>query len=141
PRTARHAGGLQAHPRASAPALSTVTPAAPPGPKKIRTVTIHTDQSGAADAGVPPRPGAQSPQGSNAPLSIVPSSTTESSAAPAPAPARPRPAPAQPAPLNKPPATETASAAPVAPVATGGSYAVQVSSQRSQDETPSSVRD
>jgi len=139
--TASNPGAVQASPPATAPAVSTVTPAAPPGPKKIRTVTIHTDQSGAADAGVPPRPGAQSPQGSNAPLSIVPSSTTESSAAPAPAPARPRPAPAQPAPLNKPPANETASAAPVAPVATGGSYAVQVSSQRSEEEAQSSFRD
>jgi hypothetical protein len=142
--TASNPSAVQASPPATAPAISTVTPvtpAAPPGPKKIRTVTIHTDQSGAADAGVPPRPGAQSPQGSNAPLSIVPSSTTESSAAPAPAPARPRPAPAQPAPLNKPPANETASAAPVAPVATGGSYAVQVSSQRSEDEAQSSFRD
>jgi hypothetical protein len=139
--TASNPSAVQASPPATAPAVSTVTPAAPPGPKKIRTVTIHTDQSGAADAGVSPRPGAQSPQGSNAPLSIVPSSTTESSAAPPPAPARPRPAPAQPAPLNKPPANETASAAPVAPVATGGSYAVQVSSQRSEEEAQSSFRD
>jgi hypothetical protein len=138
--TASNPSAVQASPPATAPAVSTVTPAAPPGPKKIRTVTIHTDQSGAADAGAP-RPAAQSPQGSNAPLSIVPSSTTESSAAPAPTPARPRPAPAQPAPLNKPPANETASAAPVAPVATGSSYAVQVSSQRSEDEAQSSFRD
>jgi cell division septation protein DedD len=116
---------------------------AAPGPKKIRTVTIHADQSGALDAGagsspsVPPRPGTQSPQGSNAPLSIVPSSTAESSAAPA----RPRPAPVQPASLNKPPANETASAAPVAPVATAGGYAVQISSQRSEEEAQSSFRD
>ena len=139
--TASNPSAVQSSPPATAPAISTVTPAAPPGPKRIRTVTIHTDQSGAADAGVPPRPGAQPPQGSNAPLSIVPSSTTESSAALAPAPARPRPAPTQPSPLNKPPANETASAAPVAPVATGGGYAVQVSSQRSEDEAQSSFRD
>jgi hypothetical protein len=132
--TASNPSAAQASPPAAVPAVSTATavmPAAPPGPKKIRTVTIHTDQSGAPDPGVPPRPG------SNAPLSIVPSSTTESSAAPA----RPRPAPAQPAPLNKPPANETASAAPVAPVATGGGYAVQVSSQRSEEEAQSSFRD
>jgi cell division septation protein DedD len=66
----------------------------------------------------------------------VPSST-EASAAPA----RLRPAPAQPAPPSKPPASETASAAPAAPVATGGGYAVQVSSQRSEEEAQSSFRD
>jgi hypothetical protein len=143
--TASNPSTAQASPPAAAPSVSTATPSspampvAPPGPKKIRTVTIHTDQSAAPDgATVAPRPGTQSPQGSNAPLSIVPSST-ESSAAPAPA--RPRPAPAQPAPLNKPPANETASAAPAAPVATGGSYAVQVSSQRSEEEAQSSFRD
>jgi len=139
----------QASPPAAVSSVSTVTPttagmpAAPPGPKKIRTVTIHTDPSAAPDgtAGssvsqAVARPGTQSPQGSNAPLSIVPSST-ESPAVPA----RPRPATAQPAPLNKPPANETASATPAAPVATGGGYAVQVSSQRSEEEAQSSFRD
>jgi cell division septation protein DedD len=127
------------------PSISTATPAAP-GPKKIRTVTIHADQSAALDGtadssssqAAAPRPGTQSPQGSNAPLSIVPSSTAEGSAAPA----RPRPAaPVQPAPLNKPPANETASTGPAAPAATGGGYAVQVSSQRSEEEAQSSFRD
>ena len=146
----------QAPPPAAAPTVSTATPATPgvpaaPGPKKIRTVTIRADQSGATDAvagsspSVPARPGTQSPQGSNGPLSIVPPSA-EASAAPA----RPRPAPAQPVPLNKPPANETASASPgaapvaapaAAPVATGGGYAVQVSSQRSEEEAQSSFRD
>jgi len=61
--------------------------------------------------------------------------------APAPA-ARPRATAPQPVPLNKPPANETASAAPAAPVATtGGGYAVQVSSQRSEEEAQSSFRD
>ena len=141
--TAPNSSANQASPPAAAPPVSTAMPSTPaaPGPKKIRTVTIHADQSGAPDAvagsspSVPARPGAQSPQGSNAPLSIVPSST-EGSAAPA----RPRPAP-QPVPLNKPPANETASAAPVAPAATGGGYAVQVSSQRSEEEAQSSFRD
>jgi len=139
----------QTSPPAAVSSVSTVsagTPAAP-GPKKIRTVTIHTDQSGAPDGtagssanqAAAPRPGAQSPQASNAPLSIVPSSA-ETPAAPV-APARPRPAAAQPATLNKPPANETASAAPVAPVATSGSYTVQVSSQRSEEEAQSSFRD
>jgi hypothetical protein len=143
--TASNPSATQASPPTAAQSVSTATPVMPaaPGPKKIRTVTIHADQSGALDAGagsspsVPPRPGTQSPQGSNAPLSIVPSSTAESSAAPA----RPRPAPVQPAPLNKPPANETASAAPVAPVATAGGYAVQISSQRSEEEAQSSFRD
>jgi hypothetical protein len=144
--TASNPSAAQASPPAAVPSVSTATlgmPAAP-GPKKIRTVTIHADQSAAPDGtagsstnqAVAPRPGTQSPQGSNAPLSIVPSSTAEGSAAPA----RPRPAPVQPAPLNKPPANETASAAPAAPVATGG-YAVQVSSQRSDEEAQSSFRD
>jgi hypothetical protein len=144
--TASNLSAGQASPPAAMPSVSTVAPATPgmpavPGPKKIRTVTIHTDQSGAPDGtagasasqAVAPRPGTPPPQGSNAPLSIVPSST-ETSAAPA----RPRPVPAQPAPSSKPPANETASAA---PVATGGGYAVQVSSQRSEEEAQSSFRD
>jgi hypothetical protein len=137
----------------AAPMGTTIAPAASgmpaaTAPKKIRTVTIHTDSPGASEpvagpsAGSPPRPGTQpgsSTQGSsagNAPLSIVPSSTE----APA-APARPRPPPVQPVPLNKPPANETASAVPAAPAATGGSYAVQVSSQRSEADAQSSFRD
>jgi SPOR domain len=143
--TASNPSAGQASPPVAMPSVSTVAPAAP-GPKKIRTVTIHTDQSSAPDgtAGSPasqavaPRPGTQPPQGSNGPLSIVPSTTEAAAAA---APARPRPAPAQPAPPSKPPANETASAAPVAPVATGGGYAVQVSSQRSEEEAQSSFRD
>ena len=139
----------QVSPSTIAPSSSTATLGTPTttGPKKIRTVTIHSDQSAGPDgtAGSPagqaaaPRPGTQSPQGSNAPLSIVPSSRDVPAA-----PSRPRPAPVQPTPLNKPPASETASAAPsapVAPVATGGGYAVQVSSQRSEEEAQSSFRD
>jgi hypothetical protein len=143
--TASNTSTAQASPPTAVPSISTATPAAP-GPKKIRTVTIHADQSAALDGtagssssqAAAPRPGTQSPQGSNAPLSIVPSSTAEGSAAPA----RPRPAaPVQPAPLNKPPANETASTGPAAPAATGGGYAVQVSSQRSEEEAQSSFRD
>jgi SPOR domain len=116
---------------------------ATPGPKKIRTVTIHTDQAAsdgpvsasAAQAGAS-RSATQS-QSSNGPLSIVPSGND----APAPA-ARPRAAAPQPVPLSKPPANETASAAPAAQlVTTGGGYAVQVSSQRSEEEAQSSFRD
>jgi len=142
--TASNPSAGQASPPAAVSSVSTAAPGMPaaPGPKKIRTVTIHTDQSAAPDGiagssasqAVAPRPG--SPQVSNAPLSIVPSPTEAPTA-----PARPRPAPAQPAPLNKPPANETASAAPAAPVTTGGGYAVQVSSQRSEEEAQSSFRD
>ena len=134
----------QASPPAAMPPVSTVAPAMPaaPGPKKIRTVTIHTDPSSAPDgtAGSPAgqRPGTQPPQGSNGPLSIVPPTAEAATTA---APVRPRPTPAQPAPASKPPANETASAVPVAPVATGGGYAVQVSSQRSEEEAQSSFRD
>jgi cell division septation protein DedD len=123
------------------------------GPKKIRTVTIHTDQSGAPDTaaspGVPARAGTQPPQGGNAPLSIVPSSTDAPAPAAAAAPLRPRPTTQQSVSLNKPAANQTVSAAPAvpvapaaqaAPVATGG-YAVQVSSQRSEAEAQSSYRD
>jgi hypothetical protein len=133
----------------AAPSGATVMPGttAAPGPKKIRTVTIRADQSGAPDAvagsspSVPARPGTQS-QNSNGPLSIVPSAT-EAPAAPAAAaaPARPRAAAPQPAPLNKPPANQTASAGSATPVATGGGYAVQVSSQRTEEEAQSSFRD
>jgi hypothetical protein len=123
----------------------------PTGPKKIRTVTIRGDQSAAADGpasasavqALAPRPGAQS-QSANGPLSIVPSSAEASAPAPAARPRTATPATPQPVPLSKPPANEMASAAPAAPaapVATGGAYAVQVSSQRSEQEAQSSFRD
>jgi hypothetical protein len=115
---------------------SAATSSAPgaPGPKKIRTVTIRADQSAPVDA---PRPGAQS-QSANGPLSIVPSSAETPAAAPRPRAAAPSPAAPQPVPLNKPPANETASAAPTATAS--GSYAVQVSSQHSEEEAQSSFR-
>jgi sporulation related protein len=125
-------------PESSAPPSVSAPTLGGPGPKKIRTVTIRTDQSTGADgpagtaANQAIRSGSQSQTG-NGPLSIVPSSPE----APAPA-ARPRAAAAQPAPLNKPPAKETASAAPMA-TASGG-YAVQVSSQHSEEEAQSSFR-
>jgi len=148
--TAANPSASQVFPPA-APPVSTATSAMPSasGPKKIRTVTIHTDQSGAPDAvaaaspSVPARGGAQPPQGGNAPLSIVPSSTDAPAPAAAAAPVRPRPATPQSVPLNKPAANQTASAAPAAPVAPAapGGYAVQVSSQRSEAEAQSSYRD
>jgi hypothetical protein len=116
----------------------TPTPTVPgaPGPKKIRTVSIHTDQPNAADAttgSAPPTRPATQTHDANEPLSIVPSSTESPTAT-----TRPRTVPAQPVPLNKPPANETASAA---PVAAASGYTVQVSSQRSEEEAQSSFRD
>src|SRR6516162_5983932 len=119
----------------SSPTPTLAVPGAP-SPKKIRTVSIHTDQPNGADAttgsATPTRTAAQT-RDANEPLSIVPSSTESS-----PATTRPRSVPAQPVPLNKPAANETASAAPVAPA---GGYTVQVSSQRSEEEAQSSFRD
>jgi hypothetical protein len=139
--TANLASGnaVAASPWPAAPATSS----AAPGPKKIRTVSIRTDQANGGDTatipppgqGVPLRPSSSSvkPAGTDAtaPLSIVPSTGDGASAA-----AAPRSVPARPAPLNKPPANEAASA----PV-TGGGYAVQISSQRSEAEAQSSFRD
>jgi hypothetical protein len=133
---------VAASPWPTAPAAS---PAAP-GPKKIRTVSIRTDQANGGDtATIPPpgqavplRPSSSSvkPAGTDAtaPLSIVPSTSDGASASAATAPSRS--VPARTAPLNKPPANEAAPA----PV-TGGGYAVQISSQRSEAEAQSSFRD
>jgi sporulation related protein len=119
----------QASAPSAAPSGSTVTPAVPAaaGPKKIRTVTIRADQPTSPDGT------AGSSQSGNGPLSIVPSSAEATAPA-----ARPRTTAPQPVPLNKPPANETASAAPVA-TASGG-YTVQVSSQHSEGEAQSSFR-
>jgi hypothetical protein len=132
--------------QAAAPDAPTPTPASPtkPGPKKIRTVSIRTDQPNAADSAasqtqsVPVRPTAQrqvtKPSDANAPLSIVPSSNDAATAAAGSARTTP---PARPAPVGKPAATEIASAA---PAASGGGYAVQVLSQRNEEEVQSSFR-
>jgi hypothetical protein len=124
------------------------TTAAVPAPKKIRTVSIRADQPSSAESavntpvsqGAPMRPGIQQqgakpPAGNdaNGPLSIVPSSGDTGSVPVA----GPRTAAAHPVPLNKPAANETAS---VAPVASNGGYAVQLSSQGSEAEAQSSFR-
>jgi hypothetical protein len=120
------------------------------GAKKIHTVAIRPDQSGSLDAATvvapPPAPRAAAslkpavalaprpapaPQGANAPLSIVPSQGSDT-APPAPTPARAHTAAARPS------APSPAAAEPTA--ATGGGYAVQVSSQRSEAEAQSSFR-
>jgi hypothetical protein len=143
---------------------SAPTPAPAPAqtstePKRIHTVTIRPDQAGAPpDASAvpapqaalpprsarpapvpkptPPRPtpiaSAPAPAGSNAPLSIVPGGQNE----PAAAVARAR---ATPAPMA------VASAAPMAAnmpaPSSGGGYAVQITSQRSEAEAQASFRE
>ena len=132
--------------QAAAPDAPTPTPASPtkPGPKKIRTVSIRTDQPNAANSAasqpqsVPVRPTAQQqvakPSDANAPLSIVPSSNDAATAA---AGSARTASPARPAPVGKPAKTEIASRA---PAESGGGYAVQVLSQRNEEEVQSSFR-
>jgi hypothetical protein len=112
-------------------------------PKKIHTVTIRADQSGAADAApgstaaaapavarpqsraaIAPRPSAQ-PSGPNAPMSIIPGSQ---GSAPAPQRARMTAAPAAGAPMA------------AAPSSGGSGYSVQVTSQRSEGEAQTAFR-
>jgi hypothetical protein len=115
--------------------LSSVVPAIP-GPKKIRTVTIHTDHPNAPDAAALSAAGRRATSSradANKPLSILPSSDEGSATA-----ARPRTVPSQPITLNKPPANENASTTRVAPTL---GYAVQVSSHQSEEEAQSSFRD
>jgi hypothetical protein len=137
---------------ASGPAYA---PVASPEPKKIHTVAIRPDQPSAADAAVasvaaapttppparvttprqaappaavPTRPAPLPQAAANAPMSILPTQGD----APAAAPPRTRTAVAQPAPLNSSPSA----AAPAA----GGSYAVQVTSQRSEADAQTAYR-
>jgi hypothetical protein len=132
--------------QAAAPAAPTPTPATPtnPGPKKIRTVSIRTDQHGADSAAsqpqsVPVRPTTQreaaKPSDANGPLAIVPSSNDAARAAAGSAGTAPS---ARPASVGKPAATKIAS---TSPAASGGGYAVQVSSQRNEKEVQSSFRE
>jgi hypothetical protein len=130
--------------QAAAPGAPPPTPALPttPGPKKIRTISMRTDEPNAAapaasqPQSVPVRPTAQqqgaTPSEANAPLSIVPSSNDEARAAAGSAGTAP---PARPMPVGKPPATEIAS---TPPAGSGGGYAVQISSQRNEKEVQSS---
>ncbi len=126
------------------------------GPKKVHTVIIRTDQmDAAANASsapqsppptpapaparpAPPRAAAAQPAprpapapraDANAPLSIVPQ---QGNAAPPPAPARVRTALARPTESNETAASE--------PAASGGGYAVQVTSQRSEADAQAEFR-
>lgn len=132
--------------QAAAPAAPTPTPASPtkPGPKKIRTVSIRTDQPNGSDSAasqpqsVPVRrttqQGAAKASDVNGPLSIVPSSNDAARAAAGSARTAPS---ARPASVGKPAATKIAS---TAPAASGRGYAVQVSSQRNEKEAQPSFR-
>jgi len=138
--------------------------AAPSEPKKVRTVLIRADQSGATaalPAAAVPAPAPRSarsaaaktsaspaaaPVGANAPLSIVPGADGEvappAAVAPAPvaaAPSRSRAAAAAPAPVALASADPGAAAAPAS--ASGGGYAVQVTSQHSEADAKASFKE
>jgi sporulation related protein len=124
--------------QAATPAAPSPTPAPlkTPGPKKIRTVSIRTDQPNAADSAASQSPSVAVPTTSaNEPLSIVPSSNDAERAAAGSARAAP---PARSAPVGKPTATKIAS---TSPAASGGGYAVQVLSQHNEKEVQSSFRE
>jgi hypothetical protein len=143
PALAMPASGQAMSPTAAAPVPQAPT-AASTEPKKIHTVAIRPDQSGAADAHSPaplalapraiaaPKPAtAPTPHtmvaaaGGTGPMSIVP---TQGETA-APAPARTRTAAVQPM-----------APAPAPSAAAGGGYAVQLTSQRSEAEAQSAFR-
>jgi len=104
-------------------------------PKRIRTVTIRPDMV-APPAAPQPRsassPAAANPPPPNAPLSLNPQGVTAEASATRPVfPAAPKPAATPPTRLAAvPPATEVAA----------GSYTVQISSQRSENEAQASFR-
>jgi hypothetical protein len=129
-----------------AAAPSAPTPASPTkrGPKKIHTVSIRTDQPNGSESAasqpqsVPVRPTTQQEAAkasdANGPLSIVPPSNDAATAATGSA----RKAPsARPASVGKPAPTKIAS---TSPAASGGGYAVQISSQRNEKEVQPSFR-
>jgi hypothetical protein len=153
-----------AAPAAPPPTTASASPPAPSEPKKVRTVVIHSDQSAAAGAqatapaaapsprGARPAtsankvsPGAgAAPVGANAPLSIVPGAEGEAV----------MPAPMAPAPVASAPSRSRAAA--TAPIAlasaepagavpagapSGGGYAVQVTSQRSEADAKASFKE
>ncbi len=151
-----------AAPAAPPPPTATASPPAPSEPKKVRTVVIHSDQS--ADAGAQATAAAPAPRsarpatsankaspaagaapvGANAPLSIIPGAEGEA-VMPAPmapahvasAPSRSRVAAAAPIALAS---AEPAGAVP-AGAPSGGGYAVQVTSQRSEADAKASFKE
>jgi len=146
----------------AAPTAAPAPPAAPAPvssePKKIHTVTIRADQADGSDAvPLPPAPpsgpatrstarptsaakpsasASPPPAGPNAPLSIVPGAEGDAAAAgPARAPSRTH---ATTAPVSVASATPAAGETAAAP--SGGGYAVQVTSQRSEAEAQASFQ-
>ena len=132
--------------QAAAPAAPTPRRASPtkPGPKKIRTVSIRTDQPNGSESAasqpqsVPVRPTTQQETAkasdANEPLSIVPLSNDAARAAAESARTVPSERPAS---VGKPAAAKIAS---TSPAVSGGGYAVQVSSQRNETEVQPSFR-
>jgi len=124
---------LAATPTAPSPIPASLTT----GSKKIRTVSIRTDQPNAANSAasqsqsiaVQTTAQGANPSGANEPLSIVPSSNDAERAAAGPARSAPVGIPST--------ATKIAS---TSPAASGKGYAVQVSSQRNEKEVQSSFR-
>jgi hypothetical protein len=128
-------GGAPARPGVPAD-TSALAPIAPGGePKKIRTVTIKSDQPSTDPA--PTRPAAPpraAPASPNVPLSLSPQSA---------APSGPQNSPQGGAAASPPPA-RAAAIAPPPPVATGAEsaagYFVQVAAQKSEEEAQASYR-
>ena len=123
--------------------LPTTTASIPPATSASQRPAAATAQPGPAST--PAMPAVSAPKKIHT-ISIRDSPDAKPTAAEGPAAApRPRTAPVvlegthvpMPVPPNKPPASETASAA---PATSGGSYAVQVSSHRSEQEAQSSFR-
>jgi SPOR domain len=124
--------------KAGAPDAPTPTPTSPtkPGPKKIRTVSIRTDQPNAVDSATSQPQSAPrwtKPSDANPPLSIVPSSNDA---------AKPAAGSARTVPLMRPARAKQAKTeiASRAPAESGGGYAVQVLSQRNEEGVQSSFR-
>ncbi len=149
---------------AAAPPAAPAPAAAPSEPKKVHTVLIHADQSGATAAQpAAPAPAAApaprstrsaaakasasvaaAPVGANAPMSIMPGADGEAAApapmAPAPvATVRSRAATAAPAPVAL-ASAEPGQAVPAASARSGG-YAVQVTSQHSEADAKASFKE
>ena len=130
---------LDSQPTAPAPPIPSANQAATPA---ASSPTQASDQPNAADSessqsqsvAVGTTAQGAKPSGANESRSIVPSSNDAERAAAGSARIAP---PARPAPVGKPAATKIAS---TSPAASGGGYAVQVSSQRNESEVQSSFR-
>ena len=157
--SAQNPPGPVAAPPPPAPAsvaAPVVAPAPPPAqasgePKKIHTVTIKAGQVGSVDApaaALPaaraqvrpaPRPSAAAsppPSGSSAPLSIVPGGPGNAATSAPPPPQRTRVATAPVAVASAGPVTGVHAAA-----SSGGGYAVQITSQRTEAKAQASFRE